>query len=159
MKEYSEKELQNKAEAYCSAAEHCISEVMSKLRQWGAAPEVSEQIVVRLQKDRFLDESRFGRAFVRDKYRFAGWGRVKIMQAMRMKGLPSEVMSQAMESIDEDEYMDGLKELLKRKGKTVSARNEYERNTKLIRFAVGRGFAMDEILKFVKEDWADESFD
>ena len=34
MKEYTENELKYKAEAYCSATEHCPFEVMTKLSQW-----------------------------------------------------------------------------------------------------------------------------
>ena len=35
-KECSENEVRNKAEAYCSSVERCVSEVEAKLEQWGA---------------------------------------------------------------------------------------------------------------------------
>ena len=85
MKEYTENELRNKAEVYCLAAERCPSEVEAKLQQWGASPETSAHILEHLQKERFVDTARFCRAFVRDKYRFNQWGRMKIIQALRMK--------------------------------------------------------------------------
>lgn len=159
MKEYTENELKYKAEAYCSSTEHCPSEVLTKLSQWGADAEMSERILKHLQHERYVDSARYCRAFVRDKYRFARWGRMKISQALRMKHLPSEDIEAGMAEIDEAEYERGLRDLLRQKSKSVSGKNEYERNTKLIRFAVGRGFTMDEVLRYVKQVDIDEFMD
>lgn len=159
MKEYTEDELKYKAEAYCSTTEHCPAEVMAKLIQWGADGEMSERILAHLQKERYVDSVRFCRAFVRDKYRFARWGRVKIVQALRMKHLSSEEIEAGVAEIDEEEYAKGLRDLLRQKSKSVSGKNEYERNTKLIRFAVGRGFTMGEVLCYVKQIDPDEFMD
>ena len=156
MKEYTENELKYKAEAYCSATEHCPFEDMTKLSQWGADEAMSERILLHLQKERYVDSARYCRAFVRDKYRFARWGRMKIVQALRMKHLSSEDIEAGMAEIDEEEYEKGLRDLLRQKSKSVSGRNEYERNTKLIRFAVGRGFTMNEVLRYVKQADPDE---
>ncbi len=159
MKEYTEDELKYKAEAYCSTTEHCPAEVMAKLIQWGADGEMSERILAHLQKEHYVDSVRFCRAFVRDKYRFARWGRVKIVQALRMKHLSSEEIEAGVAEIDEEEYAKGLRDLLRQKSKSVSGKNEYERNTKLIRFAVGRGFTMGEVLRYVKQIDPDEFMD
>lgn len=159
MKEYTEDELKYKAEAYCSTAEHCPSEVISKLNLWGADDVVTEHILEHLKKERYLDTQRFCKAFVRDKYRFARWGRMKIAQALRQKQLSLEDIAAGLDEIDETEYCENLKELLRQKSKTVSGKSEYERNTKLIRFAVGRGFAVDEVLRYIKQKDPDEFMD
>ena len=112
-----------------------------------------------LKKERYLDTQRFCKAFVRDKYRFARWGRMKIAQALRQKQLSSEDIAAGLDEIDETEYCENLKELLRQKSKTVSGKNEYERNTKLIRFAVGRGFTVDEVLRYIKQKDPDEFMD
>ena len=87
MKEYTEKEILNKAEAYCSAVERCPSDVEAKLKGWGASPETVAAVMAHLFKEKYLDTIRFCSAYVRDKYRFNQWGRVKIAQSLRMKGL------------------------------------------------------------------------
>ena len=79
MKEYTEKELLVKAEAYCVAAERCPSEVEDKLQKWGAEDDAKARIMARLLEERYLDGTRFCRFFVRDKYRFNQWGRMKIV--------------------------------------------------------------------------------
>ena len=87
MKEYSEAEIKSKAEVYCSSVERCPSDVEEKIRKWGASEEVTERIMAHLQKERYLDAARFCRFYVRDKYRFNQWGRMKIAQMLRMKRL------------------------------------------------------------------------
>ena len=80
MKEYTEKEILNKAEAYCSAVERCPSDVEAKLKGWGATPETVEAVMERLFKEKVIDTVRFCSAYVRDKYCFNQWGRGKIAQ-------------------------------------------------------------------------------
>lgn len=159
MKKYTEEELKYKAEAYCSAAERCPAEVEKKLTQWGGTPETIEPIMLHLFKERYLDTVRFCCAFVRDKYRFNQWGRMKISQALRMKQLSSSDIEEGMNEIDEEEYHSILNNLLKQKARSIKAETPYERNSKLIRFAVGRGFLMDEILQHIKHADEDEFMD
>lgn len=155
-KECSEKEARSKAEAYCSSVERCVSEVEAKLEQWGATPEVAEKVVGYLLKEKYIDPKRYCSAFVRDKYRFNQWGRVKITQALRMKRLSAGDIDMGMQEIDEREYQKILAGMIEQKRKSVKAKTEYERNGKLIRFAMGRGFEMEAILRYIKQADGDE---
>lgn len=159
MKEYSEAEIKNKAEAYCSAVERCPSEVEEKIRKWGASEEVTERIMAYLQQERYLDTVRFCRFYVRDKYRFNQWGRMKIAQMLRMKGLAEEDIRAGLAEIDTEEYDGILKKMLRQKIKGIKAANDYERSMKLIRFAMGRGFTLEEIRRYVNQVNPDEDFD
>lgn len=152
MKELTEKEALSKAEAYCSRVERCVAEVRAKLAQWGVDPEVSNRVVAHLQKEKYVDQQRYSAAFVRDKYRFSQWGRVKIAQALRMKGISQSMIDEALKEIDEEEYRKILSRLIAQKRKTVKAATDYERKAKLIRFAVGKGFEMDTVLTLVSGD-------
>lgn len=150
-KECTEEEARYKAEAYCSVSEHCVDDVFRKLEQWGVSAGSADAIVAHLVKEKFIDEQRYAIAFVRDKYRFNQWGRIKIAQALRMKRLSATCISTAMEEMDEAEYQSILLSLLERKWMSVKGRNDYERKGKVIRFAVSRGYEMDEILRCLKE--------
>ena len=48
-----------------------------------------------------------------------------------------------LDEIDEKEYLDVLRPLLKQKRKSIRAANDYELNQKLARFALSRGFTFD----------------
>jgi regulatory protein len=159
-KECTEEEGRVKAEAYCSVAERCVDDVLRKLEQWGVPSDAHEAIVAHLIKERYIDQCRFVVAFVRDKYRFNQWGRIKIAQALRMKHVASDAISEALDDIDEEEYEDILTSLLQKKSRSVKANNEYERNGKLIRFAASHGYEMEEIFRCMKRmGYEDESME
>ena len=63
-----------------------------------------------------------------------------------MKQIPASCISEALEEIEESEYLSALTSLLKKKLRSVKASNDYERNGKLIRFAAGHGYEMSDIL-------------
>jgi regulatory protein len=157
-KEMSAEEARLKAEAYCSLSEHCKSEVLGKLQQWGAPEKTWEAILNHLEKERYVDESRYATFFVRDKYRFNQWGRIKIAQALRMKHIPSACIDEAMEEIDEQEYLNILTSLLKKKVRSIKASNDYERNGKLVRFAAGHGYEIGDILLCMKRMGYDDEY-
>ena len=96
-------------------------------------------------EEKFIDEERYCKAFVNDKYRFDKWGKIKIAQALQLKKIPSSLYWIYLNNIDKEEYLSILNKLLQSKRKSVHAETEFERNGKLIRFALSRGFEMDDI--------------
>ena len=136
----TESEGKTRAEAYCSAAEHCRSEVRAMLERHGAEKPDIESIINHLVKEGFIDESRYARAFVHDKVRFAKWGRVKIVQALWQKRIPQDITDAALESIDDDEYLAALRDVVKAKFRTVKGATEYERKMKTMRSVCSRGY-------------------
>jgi len=135
--------------ALCSVSEHCESEIREKLQK-AAMPDFDIQRVIdALYDGGYLDTARYCRAFSRDKLRFAHWGRIKIQQALRMKGMPDSDIRQALNDLDEelgDDYRRILEDALEQKNRTLHDEDDYTRRGKLIRFAASRGFTPDEIL-------------
>ena len=150
MNTITEEEALNRMAAYCSAAEHCKAEVNEKLQKWGLPYDVINRIIDRLVVEKFIDEERYCRAFVNDKFRFAKWGKMKIAQGLYMKKIPSDVAWRHLNEIDEEEYLSILRDLLASKRKSIHAKDDYELNGKLMRFAVSRGFEMDDIRRCVQ---------
>lgn len=132
-----------KAEAYCSVAERCKVDVVRKLEIWGAPVASFEKIINHLEEEKYLDEQRYAIAFARDKYRFDQWGRIKIAQGLKMKCISSRTVAIAMGEIDEAEYLSLLITMLEKKLQNIKAASDYERNGKLVRFAVSRGYELD----------------
>ena len=131
--------------AYCASAEHCRAELTEKMQRWGLAYDAVNRIADRLENEKFIDEERYCQAFINDKYRFAKWGKVKIAQALQLKKIPPYVYNLMLNNIDEEEYLGILRKLLDSKRKSVRGGEERERNAKLVRFALSRGFEMDDI--------------
>lgn len=145
-------EALHKGAAYCSKSEHCLSEVREKLRQWGTDPDEIQPILDRLLKEKFIDETRYCRSFINDKYKYNRWGRIKIAYALRMKRIPDALIYEAMdEVINEEVYAENLRNLLLEKKKSTRALNPQDMRAKLYRFAAGRGFDSHEIGEAMKQ--------
>lgn len=145
MKEITVQEAFNKMAAYCSSTEHCKSEVADKLSKWELNTEVTERILAKLEEENYLNEERYCQSFIHDKFRFNKWGKVKIAQALRQKKIPNQFIYTYLDKIDKEAYSALLKKLLEEKRKTVRAKNEYDLKGKLIRYALTRGFSMEDI--------------
>ena len=133
-------EILYKLAARCSTSEQCLSDVEAKLKRYDLSEEERTRILQHLVEEKYIDDKRYAEAFVRDKYRFNKWGRIKIAQGLRMKGIDNGSVNEAMGVIDETEYLHILRELIKAKRKSIRGKSDYEVNGKLIRFAIGRGF-------------------
>lgn len=140
IKEKTEQEAYLQLAAACAQAEHCEQEMRDKMKRWGMAPEVQNRVVERLTKERYIDNERYARAFVKDKVRYNKWGRRKVQQALWMKRIDDDIQQRVLDEIDDEEYLKVLVPLLKQKRKSIKAANDYELNQKLVRFALSRGF-------------------
>ena len=78
-------EALHRAAALCSSAEHCTADIREKLARWGVTEADSCTIIDRLVQERFIDEQRYAVAFVKDKFRFSGRGRIKMRYALQQK--------------------------------------------------------------------------
>ena len=161
-KEMTEQEAYLQLAALCAQAEHCQQEMRDKMRRWELDETVQNRIIDHLIKERYVDDERYARAFVKDKIRYNKWGRRKVQQALWMKRIDADIQQRVLDEIDEKEYLDVLRPLLKQKRKSIKAESDYELNQKLLRFALGRGFGFDIIrqcLDVAEEDYSEEMAD
>lgn len=149
MKELTPGEALNKAAAYCTLCERCVSEVTAKLTAWGVPHCEHEKIITRLIEEKFINEARYCRAFVNDKVRFNRWGRIKIRAALSEKRLPRELINEAMDNIDEEQYTRSLAEVIAAKRKELKGVNDYTTKQKIMRFAASRGFEPAMIMRVI----------
>ena len=152
-------EVLYKLAAKCSVSEQCLSDIEAKLAKYDLTEEEKTRILRHLVEEKYIDDGRYAEAYVRDKYRFNKWGRIKIAQGLRMKGIDRETIDTAMEAIDEEEYLDILRGLIQSKRRSTKGKNDYEVNGKIIRFATGRGFEFGAIRQCLNGDIEDYEMD
>ena len=151
-KDITEQEAYLQLAALCAQAEHCQQEMRDKMRRWELDETVQNRIIDRLIKERYVDDERYARAFVKDKIRYNKWGRRKVQQALWQKHVDADIQQRVLDEIDEKEYLDILRPLLKQKRKNIKAESDYELDQKLVRFALGRGFGFDIIRQCLNVD-------
>lgn len=137
-------------EVLCNRAEHSTGELRDRLRRWGLTPGDANSVIERLASRRLVDDSRFARMFVREKIEYCGWGRRKIAMALRAKGVDAETTAETLDDIDTEIYDSRLTEIVGRKLRSLPDPASYESRTKAFRFAVGRGFEPDRVIKAIQ---------
>jgi regulatory protein len=130
----------NKAMAECSRREFCCEDIRNKLVGWGVAINDAEKIIGVLISEKFIDESRYASAFVKDKFKYNKWGKVKLAAHLRAKKLSSEIIKSALDSIEDELYNKFLRELIESHRRSVKAKNQYDLKAKLLRYGLSKGF-------------------
>lgn len=134
----------------CAKAELCLSDARRSLYRWGIEPERQQAVLDALVKQRFIDESRFAAAYVREKARLNRWGIHKIRTGLRTKQIPEPVIAEALAQLEEMNMSGKLEEILKRKLRTTKAKNAYELRGKLLRYGTSQGFDYSEVADAVE---------
>ena len=141
----------NRAAALCAGSEQAPADIRDKLTKWGLTDVEARQVLDQLISQGFIDEARYARAFVNDRFNFNGWGRVKIAHQLRLKGISGELIGEAVNAIDEENYRQRLIELLRAKWRTVTGREPRAAWAAMMRFAASRGFEADIAADCVKQ--------
>lgn len=138
-------------EDYCVRAEHCSAEMYEKLAKWGISGTDADEIVASLVARSFINDRRFACAFVRDRYRFGSWGRRKIVMALRNKKIGGDIIEEALQEIDNKEYIRLLAHQIVQKAKTLPESGSFESRQKILRFVAGRGYELQLALKIMEK--------
>lgn len=119
-KTLSPDEAMMRMENFCAYRERCPKEVRTKLTELGMRGPDAAQIFEVLRDDGFFNEERFALAFASGKFRMNHWGRVRIRMELKMRDIDPALIAQALDAIDEGEYLRVLQQLLDKK------RRQYE---------------------------------
>jgi regulatory protein len=130
----------DKMAKYCAYQERCVKDVSDKLRTFDISEEEKSKILDYLLDNRFVNDERYAKAFVRGKVNQSGWGLNKIRFHLIQKGVAKDIIDEALQQTDEEVYRQRLIDILKTKLKTVKAENEFERKRKLAAYAMQKGF-------------------
>ncbi len=147
----SPQEVYAKMATLCGRSEQCSSEIRRKVLDAGISSDEADEIIESLKKDKFLDDERFVRSYVSDKFRLNKWGKVKIRHYLKMKGLPDETIQKGLDEINENKYRELLLKTMKEKAKAVKKKEKFEKMGHIIRFAMNRGFEPEMIHRYMGE--------
>ncbi len=134
---------------WCARQERCIYDVRRKLDSYELSTDETDQIIEKLINDNYLNEERFATYYVRDKFRFNGWGRIKIRWNLAQKKVSAQIIQLGLDEINDDEYIEKLTDLLSQKMKSVNQKDKYQQKAALLRFSQSRGFEYDLSLNII----------
>jgi regulatory protein len=146
------KTLLNRSMALCAGREMCLSDMTLKLKSWGADEKVSARILKQLTSEKFIDEERFALAFTKDKFRNNKWGKVKIAHGLKLKKIPGELIRLSLDAIDEETYLELIRNVMEAHRKKIKARNQYDLKGKMLRFGLSKGFESHLLYELLNND-------
>lgn len=132
-------------ERYCSLQERCLSQVHQKLRETELSHEEKEQVVNSLQADGYLDEARFAKAYARGKFRQLKWGKIKIVAGLRFLSVPDNLIQDALQEIDPEEYERIRMQLVEKKKSQLSEKDTFKMKIKVGHFLRAKGFETNDL--------------
>ncbi|MBR2862727.1 MAG: RecX family transcriptional regulator [Bacteroidaceae bacterium] len=150
MKALSPKEAYARATARCARQEQCRADVAAYLAKYGLESEAVQRLLDQLEDEGYIDEARYAAAFTHDKVHYDRWGRMKIRQALALKGIAHAAIDAALADIDKVQYETGLRTLLEQKRRTLKETDAFLLQQKLARFAAGRGFEAELIFRLLE---------
>ena len=128
-----------------------MKDVRDKLKTFDIPEEEKSKILDYLLDNRFVNDERFAKSFVRGKVNQSGWGMNKIRFHLMQKGIDKELIDEALGQTDEAVYRQRLIDILKTKSKTVKAENGFEKKRKLAAYAMQKGFEGNLVWEVLKD--------
>ena len=141
---YSIDEVKRKMARYCAYQERSHYQVEKKLRELGMIPEAVDAVMLFLIKENFLNEERFARAYVRGKFYQNHWGKQKIIQGLKQHQIHSNLITIALNEINDEDYQKTIEELIEKKRGLLPDSISRHTKQKIIRYLMQKGYKYDE---------------
>ena len=149
-KSYTFSEIKQKIANYCVYQDRCHQEVEQKMWDFLLIPEAKEEIVLYLMKENYLNEERFTRSYIRGKFYIKSWGRNKIKNHLKFKGINDKLINLSFNEIDDDDYEKTLEKLYLDYFSKIKGLKTYQKNSKTIKYLLGKGFEYEKITPIIK---------
>ncbi len=147
----SRKEALERVRKFCTYRERCHKEVWDKLYDLNQDPGTASDLITQLIEENFLNEERFARSYVKGKFKHNQWGREKIRQGLKAKGIHSSLIRMAMEEISEEGYLEQVHRLIAKQRHKIKAKNQYDKKAKLARHLLSKGYEQDLVWDIIRE--------
>ena len=141
----------DKMAKYCAYQERCVKDVRDKLKTFDIPEEEKTKILDYLLDNRFVNDERFVKSFVRGKVNQSGWGMNKIRFHLIQKNIDKELIDETLGQTNEEDYRQRLIDILKTKSKTIKADSDFEKKRKLAAYAMQKGFEGNLVWEVLKD--------
>ena len=103
-----------------------------------------------LRENNYLNEARFVEIFVRSKFNQKSWGRTKINYELRMRGISASLLASAWDGIDDADYIEKARALLKKKKDEIKTGTSPQRYQKCYNFGLSKGYESTLVRELLK---------
>jgi len=148
----TKEEALKKAMSICSKQEKCKFDIKDKLFKLGLDNLFITEIIEQLENENFINQDRYCKVYVRDKYKINKWGRKKIIFHLKQKQIDYKTIQKSLLEINEKLYEELAKKEIIKKHKTIKTNDDiHKQKIKLINFALSRGYENEMIIKIINK--------
>jgi regulatory protein len=133
-------EILQKLARYCAYQERCVQELEQKMKTFEVSPADYTEYLNWLRENNYLNEARFVEIFVRSKFNQKSWGRTKINYELRKRGISASLLAGAWDGIDDADYIEKARALLKKKKEEIKTGTSPQRYQKCYNFGLSKGY-------------------
>jgi regulatory protein len=133
-------EILQKLARYCAYQERCVQELEQKMKTFEVTPSDYPFYLEWLRENNYLNEARFVEIFVRSKFNQKSWGRTKINYELRKRGISASLLASAWDGIDDADYIEKARALLKKKKDEIKTGTSPQRYQKCYNFGLSKGY-------------------
>jgi regulatory protein len=133
-------EILQKLARYCAYQERCVQELEQKMKTFEVSPSDYPFYLTWLRENNYLNEARFVEIFVRSKFNQKSWGRTKINYELRKRGISASLLASAWDGIDDADYIEKARALLKKKRDEIKTGTSPQRYQKCYNFGLSKGY-------------------
>lgn len=139
-KTYTVDEALVKLQRYCAYQDRCHKEVMQKLKEMQMVSQATEQIILALIEEDYLNEERFAMAFVRGKFKIKKWGRRRLMSELKQRNISKYLIQKALNQVSDVEYQATFEALAHKKANSLKGISALKKKKKLADYLLYRGW-------------------
>ncbi len=143
-------------EKFCAYQERSQKQVENKCYDLGLSPEIRMEVMLHLIQNDFLNESRYAHAYVRGKSKIKSWGPEKILQGLKVAGVPEKLAREALSTLNADLSIQHIERWSAKKLKMLKFTEteieqilegikplDFTNRQKLMQFLQGKGFSIE----------------
>ena len=131
--------------------DRCHQEVEEKLKALDMYEDAKNHIIIKLLEDDFLNEERFARSYARGKFRIKKYGRVRITRELKSRAISVYNLKAGLSEIDEEEYINTLRDLAQHKLNITKESNVYKKRQKIYQHLAYKGYETELIYEVIHD--------
>jgi len=149
-KKLSSEQALQKLKHYCAYQERCHLEVRLKLASLGVWRKEEDEIIATLITENYLNEERFAIAFARGKFRIKHWGRHRIIEALRQKGINHYCIRKAVGQLEANDYDSSIRKLADKKFRSLKDESSEIRKKKTTEYLLRKGYERAAVIEALR---------
>ncbi len=148
----ADKKILAKLQRFCVYRERSVQEVKEKMNLL-MVPYAQYQLYISLlEEQKFLDEQRFIKAFINDKFKINRWGKNKIKQALALHKISAHEADEVFEYyIDEQQYLKTLQHIITRFKPKTKGLEKYKAQQKILAHCYAKGYEPELTIKVLEQ--------